>query len=202
MANDPYKVLGVKRGASQAEIKSAYKKLVKKYHPDRYHDNPLADLAEEKLREINEAYDTLTKDSAGAYSNPNDYGVRSAAGMTGDYLKVRQLIDANRIAEAENILIHHDGRDAEWYFLSGMIAFKRGRIADGMANLQEALRIEPDNQEYRRYYTQMQRVGSMFAGSSDNLGYGQHQASEANACCQLLPCYLCCCPDPFCIGGC
>lgn len=58
---NPYEVLGVSENASEEEIKRAYKKLVKKYHPDRYQNNPLADLAEEKLQEVNEAYDMLMK---------------------------------------------------------------------------------------------------------------------------------------------
>ena len=58
---NPYEVLGVPEGASEEEIKRAYKELVKKYHPDKYQDNPLSDLAEEKLQEINEAYDMLMK---------------------------------------------------------------------------------------------------------------------------------------------
>ena len=61
---NPYEVLGLKEGASIDEIKKAYRELVKKYHPDRYMDNPLSDLAEEKLREINEAYDALMKNGA------------------------------------------------------------------------------------------------------------------------------------------
>lgn len=48
ISKDPYKILGVSPTASDAEIKSAYKELVKKYHPDQYQDNPLADVAEEK----------------------------------------------------------------------------------------------------------------------------------------------------------
>jgi len=59
--NNPYEVLGVKPGASESEIRAAYKNLVKKYHPDKYQNNPLADLAEEKMQEINEAYDILMK---------------------------------------------------------------------------------------------------------------------------------------------
>ena len=55
--NNPYKVLGVNEGASQEEIRSAYLKLVKKYHPDKYTDSDLKELANEKLVEVNEAYD-------------------------------------------------------------------------------------------------------------------------------------------------
>ena len=56
---DPYKVLGVSASASDEEVKDAYRKLAKKYHPDQYTDSPLAELASEKMKEINEAYDTI-----------------------------------------------------------------------------------------------------------------------------------------------
>lgn len=56
---DPFEVLGVRRDAPMEEIDRAYKRLVAKYHPDRYRDNPLRELAEEKLKEINEAYDAI-----------------------------------------------------------------------------------------------------------------------------------------------
>lgn len=62
---DPYTVLGVSSNASDQEIKKAYRELARKYHPDNYVDNPLADLAEEKMKEINEAYEAIQKQRSG-----------------------------------------------------------------------------------------------------------------------------------------
>ena len=73
--NDPYSVLGIQSNASDDEVRKAYRELARKYHPDNYQDNPLADLAEEKMKEINEAYETITKQRAGGSS----YGGGGAA---------------------------------------------------------------------------------------------------------------------------
>ncbi|MCL2367524.1 MAG: DnaJ domain-containing protein, partial [Oscillospiraceae bacterium] len=59
--SDPYKVLGVSPSASDDEVKKAYREQARKYHPDNYHNNPLADLAQEKMKEINEAYDAILR---------------------------------------------------------------------------------------------------------------------------------------------
>ena len=79
--NDPYSVLGVSPNASDEEIKKAYRELARKYHPDNYQNNPLADLAEEKMKEINEAYETITKQRSGgggSYQRPSGgYGGQS-----------------------------------------------------------------------------------------------------------------------------
>ena len=61
MSKNPYDVLGVSQNASDDEVKKAYRELSRKYHPDANVDNPLADLAEEKFKEIQEAYDEIMR---------------------------------------------------------------------------------------------------------------------------------------------
>ena len=62
MEKDYFSILGVSRNAKKEEIIKAYRKLAAKYHPDKHYGNPLAELAEEKFKEINEAYHTLVGD--------------------------------------------------------------------------------------------------------------------------------------------
>ncbi len=77
MAKSPYEVLGVRHGASQDEIKKAYRAMVKKYHPDNYTDHPLAELAKEKMQEVNDAYDKLTNPNTAS----NQYGGQPNSGQ-------------------------------------------------------------------------------------------------------------------------
>ena len=87
--NDPYEVLGVPRTATDEEIKKAYRNLARKYHPDNYHDSPLADLAQEKMKDINAAYEAITKERSGRGSSTsggyrqNTYGGYGSQGYAG-----------------------------------------------------------------------------------------------------------------------
>ncbi len=211
--NNPYEVLGVKPGASDAEIKAAYKELVKKYHPDKYQNNPLADLAEEKLQEINEAYDALTKNrgayggsqnGSSAYGNPfggspfggnggaNSYGKQSGGGAS-LYYEVRKTIDRGDLARAEQMLINAPNRDAEWFFLSGVVAYRKGYVDDGLSNVRQAINMDPDNFEYQRFYQQMAARGGMYRSRSDNRGYNQSD-DLCSSCCTLYICSSCISP--------
>ena len=109
--NDPYTVLGVSASASDEEIKRAYRELVKKYHPDNYNNNPLADLAEAKMKEINEAYDAIVKmrtqggyQASGNYGNPGGTGGAHYSSGSPAFAQVRQLLNQGNIMEAERIL--------------------------------------------------------------------------------------------------
>ena len=111
--NDPYSVLGVSSNASDEEVKRAYRELARKYHPDNYQNNPLADLAEEKMKQINEAYDAITKmrsgGSAGAYqtqgSYQGGYQQQSTSYSGGSvYARVRQAINLGNLSQAEQLL--------------------------------------------------------------------------------------------------
>ena len=83
---DPYQVLGVPSTATDEEVKKAYRNLARKYHPDNYHDNPLADLAQEKMKEINEAYETDAPRRQRRRRSPAAYG-----SYGGIYRRVRSL---------------------------------------------------------------------------------------------------------------
>ena len=157
--NDPYAVLGVSSSASEEEIKRAYRDLVKKYHPDNYANNPLADLAEAKMKEVNEAYDAIMKArTQGGYQSAggNGYGGgRTSSQGGGRYnnptlIQVRQLIAQNNLAEAERILRSTPANNGEWYYLMGSIAYRRGWMDEAKRYYETACQMDPGNLEYQR----------------------------------------------------
>ena len=183
---NPYEVLGVPENASDEEIKKAYQELVKKYHPDKYQNNPLADLAEEKLQEINEAYDTIMK--GGGNGSRNNSGTASF-----DSMKVRRCIDAGNLAVAEQILNSTSDRSAEWFFLSGMLSYRKGWYDDATSKLQTATDMDPSNIEYSQAYGRIINMGRQYQAQSFGRGYRNND----DLCCQALQCYICadCCID-------
>lgn len=190
---NPYEVLGVSPSASESEIKAAYRALAKKYHPDKYTDSPLADVAEEKMKEINEAYDEImnSKKSGSSYSSAGSYGTASS-----EYYQVRVLIQQNRLDEAERILDSETGPDhkAEWYFLRGMCYFRRGWMQQAAQYFQRANQMEPNNMEYRQALENMTRRQSYGYGGYDMNG-SQGECSTCDICTSLmcLNCLCSCC---------
>ena len=164
--SDPYSVLGVDPSASDEEIKKAYRELARKYHPDNYQDNPLADLAEEKMKAINEAYDAITRarsGGAGIGQNRQQYqrSYQQAAGNS-LYAQARQYINLGDLAQAEQLLRTAPRQDAEWHFLIGYIAYQKGWIDEATQHFQTAYSMEPGNAEYRQAMAMIQRGGSTY----------------------------------------
>lgn len=210
---DPYQVLGVSPSASDEQIKNAYRELARKYHPDNYANNPLADLAQEKMKEINEAYDQIQrqrKQNANqgygqqGYSRQS-YGGQQSYGQQGysQFSDIRTLLNSNRISDAEELLegIPQSRRDAEWYYLRGRVFYVRGWLDQAYSHYVRANQMNPMNTEYQAALNQLmwQRNTGRPAGS----GYGDYRTTQYSGCsgcdlCQGLICADCCCE---CMGG-
>ena len=186
---NPYEVLGVSPDADEETIKKAYRELAKKYHPDRYINNPLADLAAEKFKEINNAYDMIMKGSTPksntSSSGGNYYG-------TDAFAAVRSLINANRTVEAKSKLSGLP-KTAEWYYLYGIIYIKEGWYDRGLESLRCACRMEPDNAEYRAALENITaRTQTYRTAPVSGTDFGGCYVCPCD-CCGILTCMNCCC---------
>lgn len=190
---DPYEVLEINRGASREEIQKAYRRLVKKYHPDQYRDHPLAKLAEEKMAEINEAYEYLMKNggTAGGYRSDEQYQSQSSYYNQDDlFRQVRININRGNLNAAEQLLDQSSNRSAEWYFLKGIIFQKKGWYSQALSHLQTAVNMDPGNSEYQN---------ALYALNNSNRVYreraGEYGGREMDICriCECLICTDCCC---------
>lgn len=193
--NDPYEVLGVSPNASDEEIKEAYRELVKKYHPDKYIDNPLADLAEEKLREVNEAYDEIMNGRMGSGGGFGASGGAAGGQYRGEHAaefqQIRRDLDAGNLQAAEAALQRIPIKNAEWIFLDGMLDYKRGWYDNALSKIQQAMNMDPMNDEYKRAYNSLM----MSAQGYRTQAYGRGYRSNEDLLCQACQCYICadCC---------
>ncbi len=187
---DPYEVLGVPKNASQEQIKAAYRELAKKYHPDKYQNNPLADLAEEKLKDINEAYNILTSSLGGgssSYESSGSYGGSYSYEDSSEFNAARIHINRGNLMAAETILRRSDVRNAEWYFLNGMISMRKGWYDQALSEVQQAVSMDPDNYEYRNALDTIMRQQNVYR----NAAYGRGYSRNDDLCCTMCQAYLC-----------
>jgi molecular chaperone DnaJ len=195
--NNPYQVLGVSENATDEEIKRAYRALAQKYHPDKYVNNPLASLAEEKLKEINEAYTAINQQrkSGTSYTQGNQtYNSNYSGGGSSNssYIEIRNLINQGRNDEVISMLDRMPNHDAEWFFLKGTAFYQKGWFDQAINHITNATRMDPNNIEYR---TALSRI------TGQNQSYRNMQGGNSNdmcRCCAQLYCMDCCCES---MGG-
>ena len=208
--NDPYKILGVPEDASDEEIKKAYRELARKYHPDNYHDNPLADLAQEKMKEINAAYEQITKErssgrragggsssygggaSYGGYGGYQGYGgSRSYSGQSSVLQQARIAIQTGNISRAEALLDNYSDHNAEWNFLKGAVCYRRGWLDEALRYYRAAVKLDPGNAEYRQALEYMEGTEDTSYSPTGSFG----------TLCSGNPCLSLCCLYTLCNGG-
>ena len=149
MTRDPYSVLGVTRGATDREIKKAYRTLSRKYHPDSYSDESQKNWAEEKFREVQEAYNQIVNERSGKTNQ--SYG---GYGDGGEYTEEDQhlmaamnYIRARRFNEAINVLNSMENRSARWYYFSSYANLGLGNNVVAMDYAKKAVELDPSNHE-------------------------------------------------------
>ena len=209
--NDPYQVLGVPETATDEEIKRAYRELARKYHPDNYHDNPLADLAQEKMKEINAAYEQITKERAsgrrtggaggaygggsygyGGYQSYGGYGSsQSYSGQSSVLQQARIAINTGNISRAEALLANYSDHNAEWNFLKGVVCYRRGWMDEALRYYRTAVQMDPGNAEYRQALDYME--------GTDDTAY--RPGGSFGTLCSGNPCLSMCCLYTLCSSG-
>ena len=211
MIEDPYKVLGVSPDASDEDIKRAYRRLAKKYHPDL---NPGDQEAARRMQEVNAAYEQIKNpEKAGPQQNPygsygNGYGgyydpfggyrqQSQSSSQSGDQYQTAayQYIRFGRYQEALNALSNSTERNARWYYLSALANNGLGNQVTALEHIRRAVSMEPDNQEYLWALNQIEHGGSAYRQQAGNF---QGFTMGGDPCTNLCLCYL---MNLFCCGG-
>ncbi len=203
MITNPYKILDVSPNASNEEIKKAYRELSRKYHPDSYVNNPLSELAEEKFKEVQEAYSQIMQERENGYSGVNS----SANNETDEMRMVFNYINVGNYMEALKTLSRIPLRNGRWYYYSAVANAGVGNNVMAFDHARQAVNMEPDNQEYRDFLNHMQSQGQRYqdnryggygtyGGGGVGGGYGRG-CGTGNLCCDLWCADSCC----ECMGG-
>gem|GEM_PF-35835 len=187
--SDPYVILGVSRSSSDDEIRIAYRELAQKYSSESYEGNPLSDIAQQKMQEINDAYDQIMADRR-LSDRQNTQRSSSGGNPSGRYTDIRRMINSGDITGAENRLqsIEPSMRTAEWNFLMGSLNYRRGWLDEAKIYYQRAVNMAPNNAEYRQALNFVNMGGAAYRPS----GYEQTGLDACDICAGLMCLNMCC----------
>ena len=206
MITDPYQVLGVSPNASNDEIKKAYRELSRKYHPDTNTNNPLADLAEEKFKQVQEAYQQIQDSREHGGQSNYDYGYSSSsqtysggnAGQDDAQMAAAvNYINAGHFREALNVLSGIGNHTGRWHYFNAVAHAGLGNNIEAMNYARQAVDMEPNNREYSDFLNRLQAGGTRYQSNGAGYGYGGSPCGTGNICCDLW------CADSLCecMGG-
>lgn len=189
--NNPYEVLGLRPGASEEEVKKAYRSLSRKYHPDANINNPNKDKAEEKFKEVQQAYQAIMDGNTGGGSSAYGYDPFNRArnfggGTTQEESRLgaaQNFILNGMYQEALRTLADIEQRSGRWYYLSASANMGAGNQATAMEHINKAIQMEPNNMEYRRMQSRMQSGGDWY----NNRSFTYEMPNiKGNGCCTSL----------------
>jgi molecular chaperone DnaJ len=200
MISNPYEILEVSPNASNDEIKKAYRELSRKYHPDSYANNPLSSLAEEKFKQVQEAYDQIMKEREHGYGGGSaPYGQSSYSSngedSSPDMVAVYNYLNARHYQEAISLLSRITIRSGRWYYYSAVANYGMGNNMIALDHARQAVVMEPGNTEYQRLVDQIQWQSQRYQNTRYNNSRGGY--GTGNLCCDLW------CADSLCecMGG-
>ena len=223
---DPYQVLGVSRDASDEEIKKAYRTLSRKYHPDANINNPNKAEAEEKFKQVQQAYKQIMEEkengtssysSQGSYGGSygsggygGSYGNGGYGGNYGGYNYGSSTEDAElraaanylnnmRYQEAMRVLNNISRHNAQWYYLHAIANAGLGNNISAVQDAQTAVNMEPDNMQYRQLLSQLQGGGQWYTDMGQGYGYERAGGDMGKWCCECLAINAMC--NCCCYGG-
>lgn len=160
MSQSPYDILGIPSTATDDEVKKAYRRLAKQYHPDIHPDRA---FAEKKMAEINAAYDQILAIRQGkATGGYGGYSQAGRQGSTPEMTAVRNYLHYRRFQEAFNVLNRITERNAEWYFLSAYAHYGVGNRSQALEFARKAVELDPNNMEYQQFLQRLQMSGMAY----------------------------------------
>lgn len=208
-------MLGVSRDAGTEEIKKAYRRLSRKYHPDANINNPNKAEAEEKFKQVQQAYKQIMdeKEHGGSSSSGSSYGGGAygygGTGYSGGRAytsdpkmqAAASYINNQRFAEAMNILNEMRDRNGTWYYLHAIANAGLGNNVSAVEDAQMAVNLEPENLEFQRLLQQLSGNGDWYSHMGRGYGYGGMDCENGSAgkvCCTCCAVEMIC---SFCCGG-